>query len=166
MDQNNRSFRISAVQPADVHALHRLVRELAEYEQLTEICVSTESDLRDALFGAGPAAEALVARLYEDSEVIVGFALYFHTYSTFLGRRSLWLEDLFVRPEYRRAGLGRRFLTELAGIARDRGCGRFEWAVLDWNTPSIAFYERLGARHLSDWLVYRLDGDALQSMGT
>jgi len=89
MGENNRSFRISAVQPADIPSLHRLVRDLAEYEQLSEICVSTESDLRDALFGARPAAEALIARLYADPEVIAGFALYFHTYSTFLGRRSL-----------------------------------------------------------------------------
>ena len=155
------SFSIDRATEADVDELHRMVRELAEFEHLAHLCVSTASDLGQALFGPRPVAEALIGRLNDKSEVIAGFALFFHTYSTFLGRPSLWLEDVFVRPTHRGRGLGRRFLTELAVIARDRGCGRFEWAVLDWNQPAIRFYESLGASVLPDWRVARLTGEAL-----
>jgi GNAT superfamily N-acetyltransferase len=158
---NARSFRIHRAQRSDVRDLHALVRSLADYERLAHLCVSTESDLADALFGPHPAAEALIARLDADSQICAGFALFFHTYSTFLGRRSLWLEDLFVRPEHRGAGLGRALLAALARLARERGCGRFEWAVLDWNTPAIRFYESLGASVLPDWRIARVTGDAL-----
>lgn len=163
---NGRSFRIAAAAPADLPDLHALVRDLAEYERLTAICTSTEVDLADALFGAHPAAEALIARVDGNSHDCAGFALFFHTYSTFLGRRSLWLEDLFVRPQYRGAGLGRRLLVALAGLARERGCGRFEWAVLDWNEPAIAFYRSLGASVLPDWRIARVTGDALERLAS
>ena len=161
MNPNVRSFRITPAAPHDVADLHALVRALAEYERLTHLCTSTEGDLREALFGERPVAEALIARLDGNSQVCVGFALFFHTYSTFLGRPSLWLEDLFVRPEHRGAGIGQALIRTLAGIAADRGCGRFEWAVLDWNRPAIRFYEGLGAAVLPDWRIARVTGEAL-----
>ena len=160
MTQRER-FRIAPARPADVADLHRLVRGLAEYERLSDLCVSTEADLRRALFTPPAACEALIARPDEESEEAAGFALFFHTYSTFLGRRGLWLEDLYVAPAHRGRGLGRRLLTALAQIARARKCGRFEWAVLDWNAPAIRFYESLGARMLPDWRIARVTGDDL-----
>jgi GNAT superfamily N-acetyltransferase len=164
MNPNARSFRIAHAVPDDVADLHALVRALAEYERLSAICTSSEQDLADALFGPRPAAEALIVRLDAKSHVSIGFALFFHTYSTFLGRRSLWPEDLFVRPEHRGAGVGRALLAALAALARERHCGRFEWAVLDWNTPAIGFYESLGARILPDWRIARVTGDALAAL--
>ncbi len=158
------SFSIGHPTEADLDELHRMVSELAELERLAHLCVSTPEDLGHALFGLRPVAEALIGRLNDKSEVIAGFALFFHTYSTFLGRPSLWLEDVFVRPAYRGRGLGRQFLTELAVIARDRGCGRFEWAVLDWNRPAIGFYESLGASVLPDWRIARVTGDRLEAL--
>lgn len=157
-------FSIDRASEADVDELHRMVRELAEFEQLAHLCVSTAEDLGHALFGSRPVAEALIGRLNDNSEVIAGFALFFHTYSTFLGRPSLWLEDVFVRPPHRGRGLGRRFLIALAAIARDRGCGRFEWAVLDWNRPAIGFYEALGATVLPDWRIARVTGTRLADL--
>jgi GNAT superfamily N-acetyltransferase len=157
-------YTVACATPADVPEIHALVRALADYERLEAACVSTEQDLRDALFGPKPAAEALIARKDGISSPAAGFALFFHTFSTFLGRRSLWLEDLFVRPEHRGAGLGRAMLTALAAIARDRGCGRFEWAVLDWNRSAIAFYEALGAVVLPDWRIARVTGSALERL--
>ena len=154
-------FRIATVRPADVAELHALVRGLAEYERLSDLCVSTEADLARALFTPPVACEALIARLDGESEEAAGFALFFHTYSTFLGRRGLWLEDLFVVPAQRGRGLGRQLLTELARIATERGCGRFEWSVLDWNAPAIRFYESLGAHVLPDWRIARVTGDDL-----
>jgi GNAT superfamily N-acetyltransferase len=164
MYANGVSFTIAQARREDVQDLHRLVRELAEYERLTDLCVSTAADLEVALFGERPVAEALIARLDGNSQETAGFALFFHTYSTFLGRPSLWLEDLFVRPQYRGAGLGRRLLTTLAATARTRGCGRFEWSVLDWNATAIGFYESLGARVLPDWRIARVTGSALQDL--
>jgi len=158
------AFTIAAAGPGDVADIHALVQALAEYEKLDTACISTVADLDDALFGARPAAEALIARKNGISEPAVGFALFFHTFSTFLGRRSLWLEDLFVRPENRGAGIGRALLTALAGIARDRGCGRFEWAVLDWNESAIRFYQGLGAVVLPDWRIARVTGSALERL--
>ena len=163
---NERSFRIAAAAPDDIADLHALVRSLAEFERLGDLCTSTEAELADALFGPHPVAEALIARLDAKSEICIGFALFFHTYSTFLGRRSLWLEDLFVQPEYRGTGVGRALLTALAVLAQQRGCGRFEWAVLDWNVRAIAFYERLGARVLPDWRIARVTGDALARLAS
>jgi len=158
------SFSIATATPADIPEIQALVRALADYERLDAACVSTEADLRDALFGSRPAAEALIARKNGISLPAAGFALFFHTFSTFLGRRSLWLEDLFVRPEHRGAGIGRALLTALAAIARERGCGRFEWAVLDWNQSAIRFYQGLGAVVLPDWRIARVTGSALERL--
>ena len=158
---NDRSFRIALASPADVPDIHALIADLADYEGLARICTATQYDLTRALFGEDRCAESLIARLDENPQVAAGFALFFHTYSTFLGRRTLWLEDLFVRPEYRRQGLGRALLRRLAGLAVERDCGRFEWAVLDWNTSAIGFYESLGASVLPDWRIARVTGDAL-----
>jgi len=140
------------------------VRALADYERLSAKCTSTQDDLADALFGPKPACEALIARLDPESHVCVGFALFFHTYSTFLGRRGLWLEDLFVEPEHRGRGAGRALLQALAAIARERGCGRFEWSVLDWNARAIAFYESVGATVMADWRIARLTGEAIDRL--
>ena len=164
MAMNGDAFTIAPARPGDAADIQALVRALAEYEKLDSACVSTVADLDEALFGARPAAEALIARKTEISEAAVGFALFFHTFSTFLGRRSLWLEDLFVRPEHRGAGIGRALLAALAGIARDRRCGRFEWAVLDWNQSAIRFYEGLGAVVLPDWRIARVTGGALERL--
>ena len=157
-------FTIAFATPADVPEIQGLVRALADYERLDSICVSTEADLHEALFGSRPAAEVLIARKSRISTPAAGFALFFHTFSTFLGRRSLWLEDLFVRPEHRGAGIGRALLAALAGIARERGCGRFEWAVLDWNQSAIRFYQGLGAVVLPDWRIARVTGGALERL--
>jgi GNAT superfamily N-acetyltransferase len=147
---------------ADVAAVHGLIGELAAYEKLEHLCTGSVQALEDALFGLHPRVDVLVADL--DGE-IVGFALFFPTFSTFLARPGLWLEDLYVRPAHRGAGLGRRLLRALAAIAVERGCGRFEWAVLDWNAPAIGFYERMGAAVLPDWRVVRVTGDALDRLG-
>jgi len=161
---NENGFTIAKAAPGDVADIHALVRALADYEKLDAACISTAADLDEALFGPHPAAEALIARKTGNSQSAAGFALFFHTFSTFLGRRSLWLEDLFVRPEHRGAGIGRALLTELARIARDRQCGRFEWAVLDWNESAIRFYEALGAVVLPDWRIARVTGPALERL--
>lgn len=154
---------IRAAAPGDAPAIHALVRDLAEYERLAHVCTSTADDLDAALFGPRPAVEVLLAELNGET---VGFALFFHTFSTFLGRRGLWLEDLYVRPAHRGAGLGTALLERLASIAVERGCGRFEWAVLDWNTPAIGFYERMGATVMPDWRIARVTGEALRKLGT
>lgn len=151
--------------PGDVPDLLALIRALAEYEKLAHLVVTDEAALSAALFGPQPAAEALIALDAGQSGQVAGFALFFHTFSTFLGRRGLWLEDLFVLPAQRGKGLGRALLTHLAGIARERGCGRFEWSVLDWNTPAIGFYERMGATLLPEWRIARVTGDALARFG-
>ncbi|WP_321962676.1 GNAT family N-acetyltransferase [Paraburkholderia sp. J7] len=152
---------IRAATAADVGAMHALMYELAEFEKLTHLFTGTADGLADALFGARPAAEALVA---EDAGRIVGYALFFHNYSTFLSRRGLYLEDLYVQPSQRGTGLGTAMLRALAAIAVERGCARFEWTVLDWNTPAIGFYEKLGATVLPDWRVVRMTGDALDKL--
>jgi GNAT superfamily N-acetyltransferase len=163
---NVRSFRIMHASAGDVADLHTLVRALAEYERLGHLCTSSEGDLTDALFGPHPVAEAMIARLDAKSEECIGFALFFHTYSTFLGRRSLWLEDLFVTPAHRGGGVGRALLASLAVLAHERGCGRFEWSVLDWNRSAIAFYEGIGATVLSDWRIVRLTGAAIAQLAS
>jgi GNAT superfamily N-acetyltransferase len=152
---------IRSAKPADVPAIAAMIRALADYEKLSHLCVSTEQDLQRALFGPAPAAEVLIAAV---DGVPVGFALFFHTFSTFLARRGLWLEDLFVKPEHRGAGVGSALLHAVAAIAQARNCGRFEWAVLDWNTPAIEFYERLGATVLPDWRLVRVTGPALERL--
>jgi GNAT superfamily N-acetyltransferase len=125
--------------------------------------VGTEDDLDRHLFGERPAAEAVIA---EAGGEPAGFALFFTTFSTFLCRPGVWLEDVFVRPEQRRAGIGRALVEHVAALAVERGCGRLEWSALDWNEPALAFYRGLGARPLSDWIVHRVDGDALRSLGS
>lgn len=148
----------------DVPAILALIQALAEYERLREACVATEEQLRATLFGAAPAAEVLLAES-GDGEV-AGFALFCGNYSTFLAQPGLWLEDLFVRPEYRGHGVGRALLARLAQLAVERKCGRVEWAVLDWNAPSIGFYESLGARGMTEWTTFRLSGDAMTALAT
>jgi GNAT superfamily N-acetyltransferase len=150
-----------ALRPAergDVPLLLALVRELAAYEREPDAVLATEAMLDDALFGARPAAEAVVA---EADGAAVGFALFFHNFSTWTGRRGLYLEDLYVRPAARGRGVGRALLAHLAGLAVARGCGRFEWSVLDWNAPAVGFYRALGARAMDGWTTMRLDGAAL-----
>jgi GNAT superfamily N-acetyltransferase len=143
---------------ADTALILRLIKGLAEYERLADQVMATEDVLRASLFGPRPDAEVLIASAGEDA---VGFALFFHNYSTFLAQRGLYLEDLFVVPEWRRHGVGRLLLTHLARIAIERNCGRLEWAVLDWNAPAIRFYQALGAKPMHDWTIFRLTGDAL-----
>ena len=155
------TFAIRPARPEDLHAIVAMIRELAEFERLTHLCVAAESDLDTALFGPTPAVEVLIA--WKGIEP-AAFALFFHNFSTFLGRRGLWLEDLFVRPEYRRQGCAKALLRTLAQIAVDRGCGRFEWAVLDWNASAIEFYQALGATVLPDWRIVRVVGPALDSL--
>jgi len=158
---SGRAFSIGAGQPRDAAALAAMIRALAEYERLTHLCVGTEDDLRQALWGPAPAAEVLIARR---DDVPVGFALFFQTFSTFLARRGLWLEDLFVYPEHRGAGIGKALLRAVAAVARDRGCGRFEWSVLDWNAPALRFYEGLGATVMPDWRIVRVAGPAMEAL--
>ena len=155
------AFEIRPARPEDVPAVHAMIGALAAYEKLVHLNVATEADLEAALFGAQPAAEVLIA--CKDGTP-AAFALFFHNFSTFLGRRGLWLEDLFVQPAYRRMGCAQALLRALAGIARERGCGRFEWAVLDWNTPAIEFYRALGATVMPDWRIVRVVGPALDAL--
>ncbi|HEY1328707.1 MAG TPA: GNAT family N-acetyltransferase [Casimicrobiaceae bacterium] len=161
---NDRSFTIAPATPSDVPEIHALVAALAQYERLAHLCVSTQQDIAAALFGPNPAAEVLIARAGGESAPAAGFALFFHTFSTFTGQRSLWLEDLFVRPERRGLGIGKALLARLAALARERACARFEWAVLDWNEPALRFYESLGARVLPDWRICRMTGEALDAL--
>lgn len=152
------AFELCPARHEDVPRLLGLIRELAEYERLSDACVSTESDLARALFGPRPVAEAVLA--WKDGTA-VAFALYFMSYSTFVGRPGLYLEDLYVRPAERGRGLGKALLRHLAGLAQSRGCGRMEWTALDWNTPALEFYDRLGARRMSDWILFRLSADGI-----
>ena len=138
-----------------------MICALAEFERLSHLVVATEADLHASLFGPAPAAEVLLAW---DGTIPAGFALYFHNYSTFLGRRGLWLEDLWVEPAHRRRGCAQALLRALACVAVDRGCGRFEWAVLDWNSAAIDFYRALGASVLPDWRIVRVVGPALDRL--
>ena len=145
----------------EVHLILQFIRDLAVYEHLEHEVVATEPQLREVLFGPRRYAEVVFACL---DGTPVGFALFFHNFSTFLGRRGLYLEDLFVLPAYRGRGVGRRLLSHLARIAIERRCGRMEWWVLDWNESAIRFYKSIGARPMDDWTVYRVDGDALASL--
>lgn len=146
---------------ADVPDILRLIKALAEYEKLSHEVVATEAALAQALFGPRPAAEVLLA---EEDGRSVGFALFFQNFSTFLGKPGIYLEDLFVEPAFRGRGIGRDLLRAIARLAVERGCGRFEWAVLDWNAPAIGFYKSLGARPMDDWTVMRLTGEALERL--
>jgi GNAT superfamily N-acetyltransferase len=146
-------FLIRPAAPGDVDELLRLIRALAEYEKLADMAVGTPAMLREALFGPRPSCEAIIA---ERGGRSVGFALYFTTFSTFLCKPGLYLEDLFVEPAHRGAGLGKALLRRLAAIAIERDCGRFEWRVLDWNDPSIRFYQSLGATLMPEWQLVRM----------
>lgn len=152
---------IRAAAPEDVGAIHQLIAELAAFEKLSDMLVATEDDLAAALFGDRPAIEARVATF---DGIIVGYALFFTNFSTFLGRRGLYLEDIYVRPEQRGSGIGKALLRHLAALAVERGCGRFEWTVLDWNQHAIDFYEGLGATVLPEWRIVRMTGTALAQL--
>lgn len=158
---NESPILLRAATRDDVPTLLALIRGLAEYEQLAHEVVADEAGLADTLFGTRPVAEVVIA---EAAGVPAGFALFFHNYSTFLGKPGLYLEDLFVLPTYRGLGIGRRLMTHLARLAVERGCGRFEWSVLDWNTPAIDFYRSLGAAGMDGWTVQRVSGEALQAL--
>jgi GNAT superfamily N-acetyltransferase len=152
---------IRPARPQDLPVIASLIRALAEYEKLTHEVVFTEAELGERLFGAHPSAEVLLA---EQEGRVVGFAVFFSTFSTFLGRPGIHLEDLFVLPEARGRGHGEALLARLAALAVERGCGRLEWAVLDWNTPALDFYRRLGAVQLEMWRTFRLTGESLQRL--
>ena len=154
-------LRIRPATAEDCDLIANLIRELAVYEKLGDAAKATADDLRLHLFGERRFAEAI---LVEDGGEAVGFALFFHNYSTFRGKPGIYLEDLFVRPTHRGRGLGKALLARLARLAVERGCGRFEWAVLDWNEPAIGFYRAIGAQPMDDWTVFRLDGDAMASL--
>lgn len=151
-------FAIRPATVADVPIILELIRQLAAYERAPNEVVATEEQLANVLFGPRPAAEVVLAF---EGKTPVGFAIFFHNFSTWLGRPGLYLEDLFVRPEARGRGYGRALLVYLAKIADDRGCGRMEWAVLDWNDPAIEFYRKLGAKPLDEWRIFRLTRDGI-----
>ena len=157
------SLKIRPATEADVQLLVEFIRALAEYEKLLDEVVATEEGVRQSLFGETPAAEALIGEWGGEP---AAFAVYFQNFSTFTGRAGLYLEDLFVKPEYRERGIGKLMLKHLAKIAVDRGCPRFEWVALDWNEPAIKFYEGLGAKQLSDWRYFRMSGDSLEQLAT
>jgi GNAT superfamily N-acetyltransferase len=160
------AFSIRAALPEDVPEILALVRELAEYEKLSHAVTADEARLRAHLFGEPRYAEAVLVceRDASGTERCSGFALYFHSYSTFLAKPGLYLEDIFVRPRFRGRGCGKALMLYLARLAVERGCGRFEWSVLDWNTPSIDFYRSLGAQPMKEWLIQRVSGPALERL--
>ncbi len=155
------TFSLREAQPPDLPAIVGLIRELADFEQLSHLVCVTPESLQPHLFGPRPVAEALVGEVQGRT---VAFALFFTNFSTFLGRPGLYLEDLYVQPAHRGAGIGRALLQRLAATALQRGCGRFEWSVLDWNAPAIGFYERMGAAVLPDWRICRVTGPALAAL--
>src|ERR1044071_5431122 len=154
-------MKIRAATREDVPVILQLIRDLATYERAPDEAIATEEQLLDVLFGERPAAE--VALVFQCDQP-AGFAVYFHNFSTWLGRPGLYLEDLFVRPEKRGKGYGRALLERLAQIAQERGCGRMEWAVLDWNDPAIQFYKKLGAKPMQEWTVFRLTQEGIAKL--
>ena len=160
MNANETHMAIRFAEEADLPVVLRFIRELAEYEKMADQVVATEKLLREWMFEKRT-AEALIGEA--DGEA-VGFALFFHNFSTFLGRAGIYLEDLYVRPEHRGRGFGGAFLRRLAAIAVERGCGRLEWSCLDWNRPSIDFYRALGAEPMDDWTIYRVAGETLERL--
>lgn len=160
---NNSKVELRPATREDVPSLLGLIRELAEYEKLIHLVVNSEAQLEHELFGAGSRAEALVCRA---GGTTVGMAIFTHNFSTFLGRKGLYLEDLYVQPAHRGYGYGKALLVTLARIAHERGCGRFEWMVLDWNEPSIRFYESLGAVRMEEWRLFRVTGEALEKLAS
>jgi GNAT superfamily N-acetyltransferase len=159
--QMNLDLRIEPATVRDVPLILRFIQELADYEQLAHACVATEDDLRTQLFGPNPVAHTVIA--YAGDEP-AGFALYFFNFSTFLARPGLYLEDLYVKPALRKRGIGRALLAYLARLASERGCGRMEWSVLNWNEPAIRVYRGIGAQPLEDWTVMRLTGPAIRAL--
>ncbi len=157
----DKQIRIERATEKDVPLILSFIKRLAEYEKLSHEVVATEEILRETLFGGRRFAEVVIA-YYDD--VTVGYALFFHNFSTFIGRPGMYLEDLFVEPEFRGKGIGKSLLQYLAQIAVDRKCGRLEWAVLNWNESAISFYKQLGAAPMNEWTVYRLTGDALKTL--
>ena len=157
------NLRIERATIEDVPLILSFIKELAEFERLSQRVVATEDGLRDSLFGRHPKAEVVVCYV---GNAPAGFALFFHNYSTFLGQAGIYLEDLYVRPEMRGRGAGRLLLAHLARLAAERGCGRIEWAVLDWNKQAINFYRSLGAAPMDEWTTFRLTGEALHSLAT
>ena len=153
--------RIERATERDVSLILSLITALAEYERMADEVTATEAGLRETLFGPHPSAEVVIAYA---GGTPAGFALFFHNYSTFLGRPGIYLEDLFVVPEYRGHGFGKALLTHLAALAVERGCGRFEWSVLDWNEPAIGFYKKLGAKPMDAWTIFRVTGDSLRDL--
>jgi len=156
-------FRIEPATERDVPAILILIKGLAEYEQMSHEVMATEASLRESLFGSRRVAEVVIG--YAETEP-AGFAVFFHNYSTFLGRPGIYLEDLFVVPQWRRRGLGTQLLCYIARQAVERNCGRLEWSVLDWNEPASNFYKKIGARAMDEWTVYRLTGDALKKLAS
>jgi GNAT superfamily N-acetyltransferase len=156
-------IRIERATERDVPLILELIQGLAVYEKLAHDVTATEAGLRETLFGARPAADVIIAYA---GDTPAGFALFFPNYSTFLGKPGLYLEDLFVRPEYRGQGLGLALMKRLAQIAVERGCGRFEWSVLDWNEPAIGFYQSLGAKLMDGWSIVRINGEALMTLAS
>ena len=152
---------IEPARPHDVPLILEMVRELAEYERLSDKVVATEDALHEHLFGPRPPAEAVVVR---DGDEPIGFALFYTTFSTFLAQPGIWLEDLYVRPDHRGRGTGRAILSHLARIAVERGYGRLEWAALDWNEPALGFYANLGAEQIGEWITHRLEGAAIERL--
>ena len=155
------TFTIRPAQPADVAHIHAMIIELAVFEKLEHLVIATEALLHEGLFGARPACEAIIG---EENGEVVTFALFFHNFSTFLTRKGLYLEDLYVKQDRRGKGYGRAMLVALAKLAVERQCGRFEWSVLDWNEPAINFYKGMGAELLPDWRICRVTGDSLTSL--
>src|SRR3954447_15473528 len=160
---NTSSLQIRPAVETDVSTILGLIRELADFERLAHEVVASEPLLRETLFGSRPGAEGLLAQVADE---VVGFALFFPNFSTFLGRPGLYLEDLYIRPKFRGQGYGEQLLRHLAGICTERGYGRFEWSVLDWNQRAINFYKGLGAKAMDDWTMFRVTGDALTKLGS
>ena len=158
---SSNNFIIRQATEDDVATILSLIKDLADYEKLSHEVAATEADIRRSLFGERPVAEALIGEL---DGVAISFALFFYNFSTFLGKPGIYLEDLYVKPEYRSNGFGRKMLAHIARLATERNCGRFEWSVLDWNTPAIRTYDRLNARPMKEWILYRLTGDALDKL--
>jgi len=154
-------FSVRPAEPADITHIHSMIVELAVFEKLEHMVVATEELLHDGLFGARPACEAIIG---EENGEVVAFALFFHNFSTFLTKKGLYLEDLYVRQSHRGKGYGTQLLSKLAQIAVERNCGRFEWSVLDWNEPAIGFYKTMGAEVMPDWRICRVTGESLEQL--
>ena len=155
------NFIIRAATENDAAVILSLINDLAEYEHLTHEVEATAEDIRQSLFGERPVAEALIGEI---DGIAISFALFFYNFSTFLGKPGIYLEDLYVKPQYRSNGFGRRMLAHIARLVKKRNCGRFEWSVLDWNEPAIRTYDKLNAKPMKEWILYRLTGEALDQL--